>query len=250
MFFLLIIGTTMKKYLLLMLIGFAFVLLSCSESTNNTGTASVKFFSNLKSSLVSINTVKDNDIALAKTTIDSLVITRVRILIEELKLYKSNEDTNKIGQIVKVGPLLFEADNLGNSKLICSGNIPVGIYDKVKFEFHRFSSSEVDTYKNDPLFQDFATNDRYSAIISGIAYKDGVANYFTFNSTFTANLALNFVSPIEFKENETIEILLELDPTVLFKIDNDVIDPRDNKNQNDIDNAFKSAIKALKKLII
>lgn len=240
----------MKKYYLFVLIGFAFVLLSCSESTNNTGTANVKFFSNLKSSLVSINTVKDDDIALVKTKVDSIVVTRVRILIEELKLYKSNEDTNKVGQIVKVGPLLFEADNIGTAKLFCSGNIPVGIYNKVKFEFHRFSSSEVNTYKNDPLFTDFVTNDRYSAIISGIAYKDGVANYFTFNSTFTANLALNFDSPIEFKENETIEILLELDPIALFKINNEVLDPRDNNNQNDIDNAFKSAIKALKKLII
>jgi hypothetical protein len=97
-------------------------------------------------------------VALSGTEADSLKISRVRILISELKLHRDKEDTLAGDKTVKTGPMLITIDSTG-SRTFSTGTIPAGSYDKLKFEFHRFNNNEVAQYLSDTTFADFVTND-------------------------------------------------------------------------------------------
>lgn len=222
---------------------------ACSESTEPNADPIVRVGAELpdakaKSTIAS----KGGTVLGGGETVDSLEITRVRFLIKELKLQRANSDTVSGDKKVKVGPILVTATATGATVFV-SGSIPSGTYDKVKFEFHRLNSSEVGLYINDPVFVDFVTDDRYSFIIEGITYKDGVALPFTYRSTVTANLSLKFAEVVVLNNNTTTDIALQFDVPGLFIQNAVVLNPRDAKNSNEIDKSIKDVIKVLKKIL-
>lgn len=177
---------------------------------------------------------------------DSLVVTRARILISELKLHRDKEDSIGGDKTVKTGPILLTIDPAG-ARTATTGLVPVGTYDKLKFEFHRFSGSEVATYLNDTTFAPFVTDDRYTFILDGTVYSGGQAHPFTYRSQATANLSLKFDPAVQFADAGTTVIVLRVDPLAIFKDGGKVLDPRDGGNRSKIDNAIKDAVKVLKK---
>ncbi|MBK9248923.1 MAG: hypothetical protein IPM69_12615 [Ignavibacteria bacterium] len=224
------------------------IAVSCSESTSVSDTAQVQFYTQMDVNSVTTGSIKPGNSSILKgVTADSLKISRVRILVSNLKLHLSKEDSNTSGHNVKVGPFLITIDSSG-TRLNETSTIPTGNYDRVKFEFHRFSSSEVSTYLNDAVFSDFVTGDRYTIIIDGTVYNGGVATPFTYKSDVTINLSLKFDNDIQFLQNATDGIVLLLRPRIIFKSGTSVLDPRDPGNESDIDNALKSAFHCIKKM--
>lgn len=178
--------------------------------------------------------------------VDSMRITRIRILVSRLKLHRSNEDTVAGDKEVKTGPFLITIDSTGQ-RSVTGSPIQEGTYDKVKFEIHRFSSSDISTYLNDPVYTDFVTGNRYSSIIEGRVYKNGVAYSFSFKSEATSNLSLSLATPFTISSGTTASLLLQLNPALTFKSGSQVMDPRDPRNKSDIENGLKQAVKTLKK---
>lgn len=220
----------------------------CSDSpTDSGGQATVTMRGELAKSSVGMTVRKDDGrITLGSgVTADSLKISRVRILISELKLHRDKADTTTGDNTVKVGPILMTIDSAG-TRTFTTGTVPAGSYDKVKFEFHRFSSSEVANYLNDTNFADFVTNERSTFVIEGMVYNDGQATPFEYKSDATANLSLKFDTPIDLTAGGSATIVVVVDPVAVFK-DGQVLDPRDPSNESKIDNGIKSAIKALKR---
>lgn len=220
---------------------------ACSDDpvSNNQGTAT--FQVQLEGTVVNRTFNKQEGSFLAAgAEVDSLRVSRVRVLIKELKLHRNNEDSITGDKTVKVGPILITADSAGTTAF-ASEPIPAGSYDKLKFEIHRFSSSEVSQYLADPVFADFVTGDRYSVIIDGVAYKGGTAFPYSYRSNITANLQFKFQPVIDVASGGSIIIVVKIDPIAVFKKGGKILDPRDGSNENEIDNAIKSAIKALKK---
>ena len=80
-----------------------------------------------------------------------------------------------------------------------------------------------------------------------MSYEGGQASPFTYRSDVTANLSLKFPDQITVADNETVTLLVEIDPIAVFKSGNTVLNPADTSNESKIDNAIKDAIKALKK---
>lgn len=237
--------TFFAPLLLVVIIG----LFSCSESTEPNADPMVRVGAELPDAKVkaAIDTKGDNALG-GGEAVDSLAVTRVRFLIKELKLHRADSDAISGDKKVKVGPILVTATATGATVFV-SGSIPSGTYDKVKFEFHRLSSSEVGVYINDPVFADFVTDDRYSFIIEGTTYKDGVELPFTYRSTMTANLTLKFAETISLNNNTTTDVVLQIDVPSLFVRNIVVLNPRDAKNRNEIDKSIKDVIKALKKIL-
>ena len=130
---------------------------------------------------------------------------------------------------------------------MASGTIPSGSYNKLKFEIHRFESSVLNQYINSPLFNNFATSERYSVIINGVSFKNGISTRFEYKGTPTVNLTYDFENPIEFPANVESNIYLMINPLDIFKSENEIYDPNDDSNKNKIDDLIKSAIKAFKK---
>ena len=228
----------MKTFFVLIMLLSLTILISCSESTGPENNVDLKIYTNLSNNVVS-SIKSDGKTDILANEIDSIIITRTRILISNIKLHltSSPEEDNKL---VKVGPALFVGD--ASPVLLGTVNIPVGNYNKIKFELHRFESSVLPNYANDSLFKNFATPDRYSVIIDCIFYVAGIPTQFTYNATVTANLTVNFSDSKLIDGNEIL--MLSFSPNDVFKSGSKILDPTDSKNQNDIDNAIKSAFKA------
>lgn len=236
----------MIKFFVLIFAAIIFTVFSCSESTTPSKNAQVTIVSELSNPIVK-KILKDLDFdVITANQVDSIKISRVRILMSRLKLFLDKEDTNQ-GREIKAGPFIYEVTNSGNIFVLADASIPVGIYDKIKFEFHRFSSDEAAQFLNHPVFKDFATDDRYSVIIDGVIYKADTPSNFTYRATTTANLLLKFSPSLNLTEDSKTTISLQIDPNEFFKKSGDIIDPSDPKNANDIDNAIQKSIKALKK---
>jgi hypothetical protein len=241
----------MKKYnaivtsILVVLLSFA--IQSCSDDTSTPSTQ-VELFAELSSP--AINAIMPGKSGNMKQSsgdvVDSMRVTKVRILITKLKLHRSSEDTVTGDKVVKTGPFLITIDSAGQ-RSVASSAIQDGTYDKAKFEIHRFSSSEISTYLNDPVYADFVTGDRYSTIIEGRVFKAGVATAFSFKSEATSNLSLSLATPLTITSGSVGSLVLQLQPALTFKSGSQVLDPRDPRNKNDIENGLKQAIKALKK---
>jgi hypothetical protein len=222
------------------------VIAGCSESTTPVSAPTVNIVGELSTPLVNGIPIIKNEDQIQVNEVDSIKITRIRILMSEMKLFHDTEDTNE-GRIMKTGPFVYDMDGSGELLQLCSATVPPGVYDKIKFEFHRFNSNEENQYKMDPICMDFATTDRYSMLIVGISYKNNIPTSFIFKSQATANLTLKFEPYLDLSENSNTTISIQLNPNLFFKKGSSIIDPNNPKNANDIENAIKSTINALKK---
>lgn len=97
------------------------------------------------------------------------------------------------------------------------------------------------------MLADFVTGDRYSVIIDGVAYKGGTTSPYSYRSNITANLQFKFQPAVDVASGRNVIIVLKIDPIAVFKKGGNILDPCDEANESEIDNAIKSAIKALKK---
>jgi hypothetical protein len=217
-------------------------LLGCSEEST-APEASVQVHTQLAASVVTARNTSAATPLGGGATVDSLQLTRVRILLSRLKLHPT-QDTGVGGRDVKVGP--FVAVFTAQPQLLGSTSLPGGTYRWVKLEFHRFSDSEAARYAADTLFRDFALPDRASLILEGTLFVADSAIPFVYRSTVTANAALSLDPPASVAEGEVLRILLQFEPRQVFRRGNLVVDPRDPRWRSDIENALRDALKALK----
>lgn len=235
----------MKKILLFtaIIIG----LYSCSDSTSPTNLPEVSITSELTSIKTSTYYNDKSSDKPQANEVDSIKISSIRVLMEEIKLFGADDDTSGDGRLRKTGPYVYTVDSANTVRILMSGSVPVGKYDKIKLELHRFSSSEYLNYTNNTELKDFATSDRYSTIVKGYYYKSGIATPFTYNGTTNVNLEFKFIPLIDLTEGSKVTFSIQLDPSVLFKKAGNLLDPTDTKNKSEIENNIKSMLKAVKK---
>lgn len=205
----------------------ATLIYSCSDSTVTPGP--VDNFS--ISSMSSVDSAGDSQ--------NILILDTVKILIKDIKLNVSNNNQDSTN--FKVGPFVLFLNLTSNINQISSAIVPVGEYEKVKFEIHKLNDNEAIP---DPEFAD--ANGRYSVIIKG-RY---LGNYFVYKSTKSAHQILNFPVNVSVNSESKSNLTLVVKPYIWF-IKNDVyMDPTVAANSNDIDNNikdnFKNCLKAFK----
>lgn len=229
----------MKKIILLLsaLVVFA----SCSdESTSPEGT-NFRLTSSMEQSVVTNETTSP----FQADVVDSLVVTEARVLISTIKMHGTNDDEDK-DKSIKTGPYVLHADSTGEVSVLFDTEVPEGSYDKIKFEIHKLSGSERDRYIDDPVFGDFATEDKNTILIDGYYYTGGEKKYFNFASNQTENLSLKFDDPIDIDDNTVTELSLAFDAPGLFKTAT-ILSPTED-NQKEIEKQIHKFIVALKKL--
>ncbi|MEI6089213.1 MAG: hypothetical protein WCR42_02060 [bacterium] len=237
----------MKKILFSILaIAISFAMYSCKDTTGPDDTATINLRSQLENSTVKLNTLlyKGN---INSSDIDSIKIKKVRILITEVKFHAATETDDSKDNLFKSGPLLLVVDSTGTYIEMASGTIPSDDYSKLKFEIHRFEASVLSQYINSSLFNNFATSERYSVIINGISYKNGIGTRFEYKGTPNVNLTCTFPSNINIPGNQESNFYLMFDPNYCFKTDSEIYDPSDDSDHNKIDNLIAKAIGVLKK---
>jgi len=202
------------------------------------------------------------------TTADSVVITRARIVISAMKMHlvgalDDDEDGNNQGRdhekdhdkdrhgdwddgTIMAGPFIAEFDATGE-KIVSTVIIPAGVYDRIKFEIHKLNENEDASFLNDPLFGDFVNGGRYTVLIDGISFVNGVGYPFTYRSSLTANVQVFLDPPAVFDSLQVYDLRLVFDPIVVFGMPGlRPLDPRDPDNHGIIDGMIKSSIRALR----
>jgi hypothetical protein len=223
-----------------------FLIVACSESTTPTKDPNVNIIGELATEYVNMIEMGKNDNQIQNNEVDSIKILRVRILMSRMMLFFVN-DNSTTGETVKLEPFVYDLNLTGEISNMGNSDVPYGMYDKLKIEIHRFSTSELDQYANDPIFKDFATQDRNTILIEGITYKEGNPSTFVFKSDAVANLSLKFEPALELKNNTKTTLAVQVDPNFFFKKWESILDPADSKNKNDIENSLMNTIRALKK---
>ncbi|MDZ4745189.1 MAG: DUF4382 domain-containing protein [bacterium] len=179
--------------------------------------------------------------------IDSLRVNRTRILISRIKLHtaEDGEDDNK-GKDVKVGPAVIDFTR-NKVSTIFSTPIPVGRYEKIKLEMHKFNSNEALTYRSDATFGPFAEPERITLIVDGTLYVNGVPEDFTWTDDQTSNLWIKFEPYIEVTASSTTNVVLNFDPVFAFRFGGKLLDPKDVNLKGQLRDRFWGALKLRRK---
>ena len=231
----------MKNFLILLLSVVTLFVVACSDNSTNPTNANISMVATLSNSSVTPTmNIKQRSL---QSQIDEIKINSVRILISNIKMHSENDDSTTI----KAGPVVYSANSDEQSYEFVNEEIPIGSFNKIKFEFHRFTPNELPEYQDDTTFGDFATPERYTVIIEGEVITANDTTSFTYNSTITANLTFNYEPPITIEENEPIVIDFVFDTEYVFLDKGEILDPNDPKSRPHIDNNIKSAIRSNKK---
>jgi len=176
--------------------------------------------------------------------VDSLVVTNARVLISAIKMHNSDNDESE-DESIKTGPYVLHADSTGEVSVLFDTEIEEGDYNKIKFEIHKLSGSEITQYADDPVFGEFATSDRNTIYIDGYYYTGGEKKYFNFVSNQTENLMLTLDEPIDIDDDYVTELSLAFDAPRLFKAAT-ILSPTED-NQKEIEKQIHKFIVALKR---
>lgn len=217
---------------LVLLLGVLFLLLLQMTGCGDAGvmTPESKSSDNASISLMADNNSLDNPA-------DVIVITEAKALLREIEF---ELEGSGIEHEINAGPIVVHFNFSGVVETISTGKIPAGVYDKVKFQIHKPEDNET---LPDPEFKEGESgNQRYSFIIKGTFN----GNSFVYKSRKSANLVVNFSSPINFQETG-INLTMIFNSGIWFKNGNIYLDPRNSSNDDLIDdnlrNSFKRAFK-------
>lgn len=161
-------------------------------------------------------------------------------------MFPQNDNLSS-GEVIKMEPFVYDLSLTGGLAVLGNNDVPSGMYEKIKIEIHRFSTSELTHYENDSEFREFATPERHTILIEGITYKDENPTTFVFKSNAVANLQLKLEPILNLKDASTTTIVVEVDPNFFFKKWESILDPNDPNNAEDIENSLMNTIKAFKK---
>lgn len=228
-------------------IGVGIGLAGCSDSSSPNDQATVTMSAEMDQGGVGAIMAVKGGATKAGNEVDSIYVTRIRLLISNLKMHTSSSDTNTGDKTVKTGPFLIEYTPTG-SKVFTNATVPAGSYDRIKFEIHKLTSSEVPNFLNDTIFRDFVTDDRWTVIIEGNVVDAGVTSPFTYRSKVTDNIQVRFEPDLVLEAGSTTNVALQFSPKAVFKKgSSSPLDPRDGSNHSEMEKAIKDAIKAIKK---
>jgi len=161
-------------------------------------------------------------------------------------LHPDNNSDSINDKKIKLEPFMYSADSI-RGRIVASVVMPAGVYQKIKWEIHRFSSSEAPSYSSDTTFRDFVDGNRYTVIIEGTLDRDGVVEPFVYRSNVTANIKIDFSPSISITTDTPVALSLMFDVSKAFKDSGEILDPADSKNVSKIDNNIKDAFKANKR---
>ena len=191
----------------------------CTDTVTNTQT------DNLEVSYMSTTDTVDTGI---------LTLDTVKILLKDIKCnVASTNDSNNF----KTGPFVLFLNLSSSINTIGSAYIPVGTYDKIKFEVHKLEDTEAI-----PDSEFVEGSSRFSVVAKG----HFMGTRFVYKSDKPAKQNLQFPNSLYVSPSGKSNITLKISPLVWF-IDESTstyMDPNDPSNRSKIDNNIKENIKA------
>jgi hypothetical protein len=236
------------KHLLIAAVALAFVTVACSDDSTTPTTNNVSVYGTVASPTVVAAVQRPSDkLDGSAEFADRVVVTKVKVLVSRMIMHRAGSGDTTQDKTVKTEPFVYEADSTG-TRLVVSALVPEGNYDKVKFEMHRFSSSELPAYSGNAAFADFTTSERFTVVLEGLVTVGGSTQAFTFKSDPTANNTCEFTPALAVAADSTTSFSLDFDALWVFRDGNDrILNPLHPDNANEIRNRARDAFKAKKK---
>lgn len=199
-----------------------FGLISCGD--NGTGPDDQKIDGNVSLSMGTPATLAN--LNRVSSSAQAVTISRVRLLMEEVKLKTPEEDTADF----KIGPLVVDLNLEGNVTEIGVGSIPAGSYNKFEFKVKKLDVDDVDTA--DTQFSDFLGTE-ISVIVEG-SYNSAA---FTLPIEEEFKQEIEFLIPIDILSDTSLTNLTLLVNTNSWFLDpesSEELDPSDSSNLSQI----------------
>ena len=179
--------------------------------------------------------------------VDSVVISRARLVVRDIKFKTLGEDSLNF----RTAPMVLELSLAGAVQSIGTSTVPFGTYNRVEFDVHRVEAPEIAALPSadQAVFTDFLAGEKYSIIVDGTVYRSGLAPAtFTYRSKVDAKQKITLDPAMVLDESATnVNATLVVSSAGWFT--NSVgalVDPTDTNNEGVIDENLKASIKVYK----
>lgn len=180
----------------------------------------------------------------AGTAVDSIGITKVRILVARIGMFKDRFASYSGSSTVKKGTALVAPLADGGAGWLCNGNLPTGTYNLLRLELENTADSV--TRLVIPEIDSVLDAGPYSAIIEGISYSNGVATSFEYKTSALPDLEIPLSPTIVISAGAEHTMILTIDPAAIFRSNGAVLDPADPSNKETIDAHIPDAFTGLR----
>ena len=172
------------------------------------------------------------DNSLSKIASSDIALTKVKILIRDLKLKALLDDDSSN---VQTGEFVVTLNLDGTVTDFALSELPAGMYESLKFEIHKLEPSETPP---DPDFSDSENESlRYSVIVEGTY----LGTDFIYKSKKSAHQHIKLDEPVELVDGGVLNVTLVVNPYSWFAKKGKTLDPTDRKNEHTIDNLIKDS---------
>lgn len=230
----------MMKIILPTLVALTAVFMAGCESTTGVETGvPVTFSARLSPGTTTIKGMSPETASLAP---DSIRLTRVRILLRDVR-FESTNDTVDYRSL----PMAIDLQGPGVLKDVYVGSLPPGMYDRIRFRVHRIEDEDLRMIPPvlRPEFEDFLAGDRYSIIVDGIVFTGGASmgENFTYRSRIDEEQRIDLDPALSVSETSPVTVTMTLDTGMWFRESGGMLlDPRLGSNENTIDDNMKASI--------
>lgn len=185
--------------------------------------------------------------ATSPSAVDSLRITRARLVLRDIKFKTLGEDSLNF----RSQPIVVELALAGAVQQIGMTTVPFGTYNRIEFDVHRVEAPEIAALPSteQAAFADFLAGERYSIIVEGTVYRTGLAPAaFTYRSKVDAKQKIDLSPEVVVNEGTTqVNATLVVSSAGWFTTTGGaLVDPTDPNNEGVIDENMKSSIRVFK----
>jgi hypothetical protein len=177
-------------------------------------------------------------------TVDSISITKLRMLVARMYLFRDRFASAAGHNTIKKGTALVSAEPGVPSKWVCNGNLPTGTYGVMIFELENTANDE--TKMAVPEIDTVLRAGPYSTMIDGVAWKNGVGTPFQYTTDALPDLTMEFSPTIVISAGAVRHMVLQVDPSAIFKANGTVLDPADPANKPLMDAGLPGSFKGLR----
>ncbi len=185
--------------------------------------------------------------AAAVMAVDSIQITRARLVVNSIDFEGGDEQSDNDDMEFMTAPVVVQLSMTDTIQSIAIANIPNGSYSEIEIEISTVSDSDLAVLSpaDRAPFADFIAGPRYSVIIEGMVYQNGMAPQpFVFNSAIYAEQEYDLNPPLVVSaDNPTANVTLAIYSSNWFLGPNGILlDPTVPANRTAIESNLKRSI--------
>ncbi|MDP4221217.1 MAG: hypothetical protein Q8896_12350 [Bacteroidota bacterium] len=218
----------------------------CSSSSTSPGTTStVSATDDMQNNTIS-GTFQKAPSPMDGPTVDSMTITKVRVVMSGLHLHVSDETAAGVGSFMSQPTVVTFVPGSVNS--LGSATVPIGVYTQMIFDLYSLNPvTDATLIAGNPAFADFLVGGTATIIVDGSIVKNGTRSTFSYRTGMVRNLKPVFIpSSLITVAEQNYSVDLRFDGKIAFAVTSGkALDPTASENSATIDDQIAKAFIAL-----